>query len=196
MDKTKKCEHCGREININYTVCPLCGGHLRDTTGTLPPVCPRCKKPLEVHLADGEEYDLCPACGGLWLDRGEFHLLTREYDVYRKEDIKGEYFQSPPRDPVAYIPCVRCGKMMNRKNFGRISGVIIDECGRHGVWLDAGELEKIRHFIADGGLERSQDREIEQTRSELIDLATKVDQTAFTQKVIHFWNLKRWLFGG
>lgn len=34
-----------------------------------------------------------------------------------------------------FIPCVRCGKKMNRKNFGRISGVIIDECGKHGVWL-------------------------------------------------------------
>jgi Zn-finger nucleic acid-binding protein len=85
---------------------------------------------------------------------------------------------------------------MNRKNFRRISGVIIDECGRHGVWLDAGELEKIRHFIADGGLDRSQDREIERTRNELRDLATKVDQTAFVQKILHFWKFKRWLFGG
>lgn len=45
-------------------------------------------------------------------------------------------------------------------------------------------------------LERDQDMEIEKTHMKLEDLATKVDQTAFTQKVIHFWNLKQWLFGG
>jgi len=84
---------------------------------------------------------------------------------------------------------------MNRKNFGRISGVLIDECNKHGVWLDAGELAKIQHFIADGGLDRARDREIAKTRTELKDLATRVDQTAFTQKIIHFWNFKRWLFG-
>lgn len=196
MPETKRCGYCDRDINIKYTTCPLCGGHLRGRTEPLSPVCPRCKIPLQVQLAGGEEYDLCPRCAGMWLDRGEFRIVTTEYDVYRKEDFKGEYLLEPPKDPVEYIPCVRCGKLMNRKNFARISGVIIDECGNHGVWLDAGELEKIRHFIADGGLERAQDMEIEKTRMELRDLATKVDQTAFTQRVIHFWNLKRWLFGG
>jgi Zn-finger nucleic acid-binding protein len=84
---------------------------------------------------------------------------------------------------------------MNRKNFARISGVIIDECGSHGVWLDAGEMEKIRLFIADGGLEKAQDKKIEKTAMELRDLAKKVDQTAFMQKLLHFWKIKRWLFG-
>lgn len=196
MDETKKCEHCGRDINARYRTCPLCGGEVHDTAHPIPPVCPRCKGLLDVHRGSGEEYHFCPRCSGLWLDRGEFRFATREYDVYRKEQIETEYLREPPKDPVEYIPCVRCGKKMNRKNFGRISGVIIDECSSHGVWLDAGELERIRHFIADGGLERAQDREIEETRTELRDLATKVEQTAFTQKIIHFWNFKRWLFGG
>ncbi len=196
MNETKKCEYCGKNINIIYTVCPLCGGRIDDKVQSIPPVCPRCNVPLEIRIHDAEEYDLCPNCGGMWLDRFEFHKNTRPADVYRKEDIKNEFFREPVRDSQEYIPCVRCGKLMNRKNFGRISGVIVDECGRHGVWLDTGELEKIRHFIADGGLEKSQDREIEKTRNELRDLATKVDQTAFTQKILHFWNFKRWLFGG
>ena len=85
--------------------------------------------------------------------------------------------------------------MMNRKNFARISGIIIDECSRHGVWLDAGELEKIRLFIVDGGLERAQDKEIEKNRLEIEGLATKVSSTAFTLKLLNFWNIKRWLFG-
>jgi len=193
---TKQCEHCGKAVNERYAVCPLCGGQLHDEVKTILPVCPHCSVPLEIQMHEDDEYDLCPQCGGIWLDRGEFQKATRPSDVYRKEEIKGEFIRGPVREPLEYIPCVRCGKLMNRKNFRRISGVIIDECGRHGVWLDAGEIEKIRHFIADGGLDKSQDREIEQTRVELKDLATKVDQTAFVQKILHFWNFKRWLFGG
>ncbi len=196
MPETKKCEHCGRDINVKYSICPFCGASLSEKTEAIPPMCPRCKRPLEIHLANGEEYNICPACGGLWLDMGEFRLATSEYDVYRKEDVKDEYSKEPFKDSFEYLPCVRCGKLMNRRNFARISGVIIDECGMHGVWLDAGELERIRHFIADGGLEREQDREIEQVRTDLSDIASKVEQTAFTQKIIHFWNFKRWLFGG
>jgi Zn-finger nucleic acid-binding protein len=195
MRETKKCEYCKKDININYMICPFCGGHLHETEKPLSPECPRCKVPLKVQLVNDEEYDICTQCGGIWLDRGEFHLVTREYDVYRKEDDKGEYLREPLKDTVEYIPCVRCGKLMNRKNFAKISGVIVDECGMHGVWLDAGEIDKIRHFIADGGLEKAQNAEMENIRTELKDLDTKVDQTALTHKLLHFWNLKRWLFG-
>jgi Zn-finger nucleic acid-binding protein len=194
--ETRKCVHCGKDINRLCIICPFCGGQTVDEVIISQPVCPRCNVSLEIHCRDSEEYDLCPRCGGLWLDSDEFRKATRPSEVYREEDFRENFLRGPAKDPSGYIPCVRCGKLMNRKNFGRISGVIIDECGRHGVWLDSGELEKIRHFIADGGLDRSQDREIAQTKDELRDLALKVDQTAFTQKVMHLWNFRRWLFGG
>jgi len=222
MYETKTCYHCGKNINAVLTICPFCGGHIKDKAEDIPPSCPRCKKPLVTYTQQyeacipgsdnnkhehnpptppfskgGEKYELCPDCGGLWLDRGKFRRATRESDVYREESlIINEYVKKPPQDTVTYVPCVRCGKIMNRKNFARISGVIIDECGNHGVWLDAGEIGKIRHFIADGGLERVQDREIEKNRVEIERLAIKVDQTVFIQRLLNFWNFKRWMFGG
>ena len=196
MNKTKKCEYCGKEININYTICPFCGGRLSEAVESIHPVCPRCKISLKTTVSNGEEYHICPLCGGMWLDRAAFRRATSEYNVYRNENIKDEYKKEPIKDTVEYIPCVRCGKLMNRKNFSRISGVMIDECGRHGVWLDNSELEKIRHFIADGGLEKAQDREIERNRVKIEEVAADVEHTAFVQKILHFWNFKRWLFGG
>lgn len=44
--------------------------------------------------------------------------------------------------------------------------------------------------------EKAQDKKIEKTAMELKDLAKKVDQTSFMQRFLHFWNFKRWLFGG
>ena len=46
---------------------------------------------------------------------------------------------------------------MVSRNFGRISGIMIDVCRHHGVWLDAKELEAIVEFIRKGGLEKSRD---------------------------------------
>lgn len=196
--RTKKCEHCGKRINVKTRTCPFCAGRIKDRAVQRTAVCPRCEVRLKIHTTpeDREEYDICRRCGGMWLDRAEFHRATRKKNVYRSHEKKGEYFRGALRDPVIYVPCVRCGQRMNRKNFARVSGVIIDECRSHGVWLDSGELEKIRHFIADGGLERSRDREIAEVRTELKELATKVDKVAFTHKLIHFWNPKRWLFTG
>ena len=193
---TKKCKHCSKIINSKYSTCPQCGGHQDESCEALSPRCPRCDIDLNLLVRDGEEYDLCSECGGIWLDRDEFHRATREYHIYHKIDIRSEYRKTPIRGPIEYIPCVRCSKLMNRRNFGRISGVIIDRCSKHGVWLDAGELEKIQHFIADGGLDRSRDREIMKNKTAIKSLATNVDQVNFTQKILHFWNFKRWLFRG
>jgi hypothetical protein len=41
---------------------------------------------------------------------------------------------------------------MNRKNFARLSGVVIDVCRPHGAWFDRGELGAIRAFLREGGL--------------------------------------------
>ena len=45
---------------------------------------------------------------------------------------------------------------MQRRNFGRRSGVIVDWCGEHGTWLDANEMEDVASFVMRGGLERPQ----------------------------------------
>jgi hypothetical protein len=43
---------------------------------------------------------------------------------------------------------------MNRSNFAKVSGVVIDVCRPHGAWFDRGELGAIRAFLRGGGLAR------------------------------------------
>jgi Zn-finger nucleic acid-binding protein len=89
-----------------------------------------------------------------------------------------------PGTPIArvhYRPCIRCGKMMNRVNFGRLSGTVIDVCRGHGTFLDAGELHAIVTFIRDGGLDRARQREksdLEEERRRLMALKTQIDSAA------------------
>lgn len=195
--KIVKCHHCGKKMNVKSAMCPHCGGErFSPAKEDLTPRCPHCRISLDHYEYRKRDLDMCSQCGGVWLDRGEFRYLTRESDVYESQPAPERYVRGPMKLQVQYITCVRCGKFMNRKNFARISGVIIDECKVHGVWLDGGELERIRNFIADGGLERAQDRRIEINREALRELAGKVNSVKFTQRMIHFWNPKRWLFTG
>jgi len=47
---------------------------------------------------------------------------------------------------------------MNRQNFGRKSGVIVDICPRDGIWMDLGELDRILQWIQAGGETRAVER--------------------------------------
>lgn len=40
---------------------------------------------------------------------------------------------------------------MNRKLYGKRSGVIVDSCRDHGLWLDAGKLRQLMEWSRAGG---------------------------------------------
>ena len=59
---------------------------------------------------------------------------------------------------------------MNRVNFAKISGTVVDVCKGHGTFLDSGELHQIVTFIHEGGLERARQRQIDDAREAESDL--------------------------
>jgi len=63
---------------------------------------------------------------------------------------------------VRYVPCPLCAKLMNRINFGKRSGVVVDSCAKHGTWFDGDELRRVVEFVRDGGLDRARAIEKEQ----------------------------------
>ncbi len=71
---------------------------------------------------------------------------------------------------VRYAPCPQCAQLMNRINFARCSGVIVDICKGHGSWFDRDELTRIVEFIRAGGLDAARAKEkaaIEEERRQL-----------------------------
>jgi hypothetical protein len=76
--------------------------------------------------------------------RGTFEDICADRDT--QSAVLGQYGSPPPAAAAAdvrYRRCVACGKMMNRINFGRVSGTVIDVCKGHGVFLDEGALHQI-----------------------------------------------------
>jgi Zn-finger nucleic acid-binding protein len=109
----------------------------------------------------------CAGCGGLWLDAETFQRVCEE----REE--QAAVMAAPPgaREAVApetvrYVPCPACGDLMARVNFQRISGVVLDQCRRHGTWFDRDELRRVVEFIRAGGMDRARQRELERLAEE------------------------------
>jgi Zn-finger nucleic acid-binding protein len=109
----------------------------------------------------------CAGCDGLWIDAEVFEALcaNREAQAAVLHRLEART-PAPSSAVVKYRPCLRCGTMMNRVNFGRLSGTVVDTCRGHGTFLDAGELHGIIGFIRGGGLERARERQIEDLKDE------------------------------
>ena len=130
--------------------------------------CPRCRKSLEAVAVGSDRFDACSHCDGLWMGSAQFEAVCAERE--RQSAVLG-FIRGRPKHPqqltkINYVPCPQCGALMNRSNFARASGVIVDICKRHGVWFDADELTTIIEFIRKGGMEIARQRELNAIVSE------------------------------
>jgi Zn-finger nucleic acid-binding protein len=197
MSESIECTHCKKSFHRDLPECPFCGlDRPPEEASQTIAQCPRCKIPLQVHHYRETELDLCPACSGLWLDSDEFNILTSERDVYIDPAVPRACKRKPIPKEEGYLHCPRCDRLMSRRNFKKISGVLIDLCSYHGVWLDAGELDQIRCFIAQGGLEAYQDKHIAENQEKIRSVADSLSGVEFTQWFIQKWNLKYMLKEG
>ncbi len=109
----------------------------------------------------------CEKCGGMWIDAETFEHLCADREAQAAVLHQWPAAARPAMTAtVRYRPCLACGKMMNRLNFGRLSGTVVDVCKGHGTFLDQGELHQIASFIQRGGLERARQRQIEDLKDE------------------------------
>lgn len=136
--------------------------------------CPRCKRALQSLLVDDISIRECERCGGFWAASETFESICadQEQQAAVLNFIGSEAHPNSHPIPISYVPCPDCSELMNRSNFARSSGVIIDMCREHGVWFDADELPKIIAFINGGGLSRQREKEkieIEEKRRKLRD---------------------------
>lgn len=152
------CARCGQALELEP---------LLDATDA---PCPRCRTPLEAmaagawdplepsELTRDERIHECPRCGGMFVPRD---VLA---EILCRAEVSGpmpEPARSPSvrLEPVSYIACPLCHCSMNRVNFGKVSGVIVDVCRKHGTWFDPGELTRVVAFASNGGLKKTRERE-------------------------------------
>ncbi len=142
------CAGCGRDLGLE----PI----PRD--GTLP--CPDCHARMSVlDCGPGAVHD-CGRCGGQFVEVAALRDLLERHTI--DSGVVHPRATAVAAAPVRYVACPVCRALMNRRNFGHASGVIVDVCGKHGTWFDAGELPRVLAFVESGGLTHLRDREAEE----------------------------------
>jgi len=165
------CPRCMARISDRARYCHSCAQPISPQANAGSPTefrCPACENDQKLSsrkLGPGELTVLeCGSCAGLWVGSEVFEQVAA-----KAEEVKaavealgagvadGEQISLEPIDPERplYRPCAVCGNLMNRRNYGRKSGVIIDTCSRHGVWFDQGELARILAWLESGGARRA-----------------------------------------
>ena len=174
---TVACPSCFAMMFIGSKHCPHCGAAAVQAAAAELSVlkCPRCKTKMSSVTLGAMAMRECERCAGLWVEVAAFEKICADRE--QQSAVLGAAspapaHQSPSGDPdkIRYVPCPQCGQLMNRINFARCSGVIVDVCKGHGTWFDRDELSGIVQFIRGGGLEagrQKERREIEYEREQL-----------------------------
>lgn len=179
------CKTCSAPLRANNTVCEYC--NVRNDIElrfTQQPVkfqktqqrhCPKCADhqaltPTELLGDTHLIVDKCPKCFGMFLDHGELERafdLTKDTLNFDNSQIDNLINDRAKLDSVVkYFKCPDCQNIMNRKNYGYKSGVVIDICRDHGIWLDNGELTHLLEWKTLGGIELDQAMQLQRIKNE------------------------------
>jgi len=166
---TVACAACFAMVPLSASHCPGCGAVMAPRQPAAPEgaPCPACAQPMAASRIGELEVQACQGCGGLWLERAVFEQLGASRE--RQGAVLGALPApvAPPvagLQPVRYRPCPACHQFMNRLNYARRSGVVLDVCKAHGLWFDQDELRRVLAFIAEGGLEHARQLELEELK--------------------------------
>ncbi len=175
--KTMACPACLGLMFLGSRHCPSCGVKAIEPeikTAENLGDCPRCKVKLNRLQIDKVNLRECRRCEGWWANVETFENVCAEREsqaaVLNLISTTNHHAENKNPVKVSYVPCPDCKQLMNRSNFARSSGVIIDLCKQHGVWFDREELPKIVEFVRKGGLDHARQKEklqIEDERSRL-----------------------------
>ena len=126
--------------------------------------CVTCGSTLVPRLHEQVQLLACPSGHGVFLDDATLQTALRDRSDDRpleEEAAAHGAMSSSSAEELAASEAARtcpvCGAEMSKRVFAYESGVTIDACNEHGVWLDEGELHRIeawyegqeRHLDAD-----------------------------------------------
>jgi len=169
-----KCTSCGAPLPPSGIICEYCGTRndidlrekgpsFMDIRPNQHRICPVCHIKLQtIDVGDAVPFlvERCESCYGIFFDHLELEeMIDRSVKGSRNVDLKRlSHITENPRhvDIMVYRRCPVCKEMMQRKNFMKRSGVIVDVCAEHGIWLDSGELRQIFEWVKSGGIERAE----------------------------------------
>jgi uncharacterized protein len=116
--------------------------------------CPACGRVLQKMAVGDLAVDVCQdGCGGIWFDNFELGKVDESHEAAGEPLLDVACDEASAVDMTQRRHCPKCESItMLRRYFGVAQDVEIDECGGcGGIWLDHGELARIRGQYASPG---------------------------------------------
>ena len=163
------CEYCGKRNPINLNSVAFKEEGISKGIN-----CPICQIPLErIDIGQKESFiaHRCLKCDGIFFEKDMLEKMLDSYTdkTYSIDLNMLRFVTNHPRHEkekeIIYKKCPFCQKTMQRKNYKSISGVIIDRCYQHGVWLDGGELKQLIEWKKAGGELKAKEYEKNKTQT-------------------------------
>lgn len=184
-----KCPFCHKDTAAEARLCVHCGKDSKrklsnKRTGSV--VCPACNVPASILNLAGVDLDFCHECGGIWFDKREMKQFQKAVsDAKTAEKITSllnEMALGKTREPRgSYLACPICKDLMIQRNYLQVSGILLDQCLRHGTWADRQDLVNILELISNGDMEELM---VEASNKRLGDLEKKVREVGLNQTFI------------
>lgn len=109
--------------------------------------CPRCHHPL-VEYREFQGIRACEICAGMFADNARSRAIVATLDRALLVLSLTLRARQPPSVAVApEITCPECQGPMARVEIAA-AACVIDACGEHGTWFDAGELDDVMRAYA------------------------------------------------
>lgn len=153
--ESNRCAYCGTRNDVDF----MNGIKYSVDQPVSARICPHCDLPLQtINLSTDTIFliERCNQCFGLFFDPGEIEALldstvSKVFTIKKQQLASLNQERTQDLKEIRYIKCPVCRQMMNRVNFGHRSGVIMDQCSSHGIWLDSGEITRLLEWKKAGG---------------------------------------------
>jgi len=105
------------------------------------------------EIYEGVHIGCCPKCEGAWLQNDELRQIVEKHDIHFSEELIQKTILEigrdiPPAEARRKLQCPVCMEHMEVIEYLYHSGIAMDKCpNRHGVWLDATELERAQIVV-------------------------------------------------
>ena len=167
-----QCQFCAAPMPVRGLVCAYCGqrnalNFATVSTSEVPsshkseeyscPVCDKVFEQVDIGLQRSVIVHRCAGCDGVFIAESDLEHILQHYvgDIKSIDPQLLRFILNNPRhEPeltFKYRKCPICDTTMRRLNYRTVSGVVIDRCDLHGVWLDGGELQQLFEWKRVGG---------------------------------------------
>jgi Zn-finger nucleic acid-binding protein len=162
------CNYCGQRNPLNLSVLSKVNIEEKEAEHKCP-VCDITCDNINIGIKERVIIQRCSDCDGVFISEEILEQLIQDQKLIREKiDLHTlRFIKDNPRQlresVIRYKKCPVCDITMQRLNYRAVSGVIVDKCHKHGIWLDAGELMQLYEWKKAGG----EIKEINQMKPEL-----------------------------